>query len=101
MSVNYLSAVIFDEQILALAGICSSGAGVSTVESYSFHTNQWSTIKSMRTKVWSHCSYALNGKVFVIGGYYNTIEMYDPSTSVWTLRGKLNKPRSNFGVVKL
>lgn len=51
----------------------------------------------------SHTSMMLgNGKILVIGGWHGgplkSVELYDPSTGLWTNTGNMNNPRYNHGI---
>lgn len=79
------------------------GGNVSAVEIYDSTTTTFSNTGNMiQTFRYGHTSTLLpNGKVLVTGGYrtgvtitsFNTAELYDPTTGLFTSTGNLNYPR--------
>jgi N-acetylneuraminic acid mutarotase len=62
------------------------------------HPSTWTFTSSMNHPRWKHAASVLtNGKVLVIGGFYNdaqnSTELYDPSTETWTSVSSMNSVR--------
>ena len=70
------------------------GPFLSSIEVYNPKTNQWREIGDMPAAKSSHTASVINGKIYVIGGffrgngldtkYFKTIEIYHPETGRWT-----------------
>ncbi len=83
------------------------GPFLSSMEVYNPKTNQWREIGDMPAAKSSHTASVINGKIYVIGGffrgngldlkYFKTIEIYHPETGRWTQ--KPDMPTSKFGHV--
>jgi kelch-like protein 12 len=81
---------------------------LSTVETYSTITGQWSTIKEL-TVPRCYCSATLlGGKIIVVGGYdgnalLNSMEEYDEVKNTWVIKTTMPTPRcdAGFAVIKL
>lgn len=90
-------------------------AALSSVESFSFETGEWTSFPSMTRARDSHCATVCEHKIYVIGGSIsgrmsaqqedgrntNTIEVFDPKTSTWTLHDDLSIARWNSKAVTL
>jgi len=82
------SAAITNDQMIVTSGF---GEGtrlnrLHSVECYSFSTESWSYLPSLKFSRAGHCSRVLDGKVYVIGGTFpNNIECLDtnPPLSIW------------------
>lgn len=82
---QHLAAVIFEGEILAIGGKGGVYEKLSSVESYSFATRQWSLLPGMSVARYGHCACVHNGNVFVVGGNRTkSIESYDPVKQHWT-----------------
>jgi len=78
-----LSAVAFDDTILAIGG-WGSNMGLAAVESYSFEDDVWSHFQPMTLRRYYHCASVFDGKVFVFGGNSTTsVEYFDPDLEEW------------------
>lgn len=83
------STVIVNDKMIVTSGF---GEGsrfnrLLSVESYSFSTSTWSSLPPLQFARAGHCSRALDGKVYVMGGTFpNNIECLDtnPPTGVWS-----------------
>lgn len=56
--------------------------------------NTWTTKASMSTARYHHQAPAVNGKIYVIGGYdgkstYNSVEEYNPKANTWTTKAPM------------
>lgn len=81
------------------------GPFLSSIEAYNPKTNQWREIGDMPDAKSSHTASVINGKIYVIGGFFRgqgidmkefkTIEIYHPQTGRWTQ--KPDMPVSKFG----
>ena len=70
------------------------GPFLSSMEVYNPKTNQWREIGDMPAAKSSHTASVINGKIYVIGGFFRgngldikdfkTIEIYHPETGRWT-----------------
>ena len=70
------------------------GPFLSSMEVYNPEANQWSEIGDMPAAKSSHTASVINGKIYVIGGFFRgngldmkdfkTIEIYHPETGRWT-----------------
>jgi N-acetylneuraminic acid mutarotase len=83
---------------------------MATVEEYDPATNSWQTKRSLLLARNHHVSAGVGDKVYVIGGRIGAafisggsnnvdlVEMYDPTTNMWTVRDKMPTRRSAMGV---
>src|SRR2546430_2077122 len=90
--------------IYAIGGTNTSGnIKYSTMEVYSPTTNTWSTGPSMITGRQSAGGAAINGKIYVVGGwagpgqYLSNNEVYDPVANSWTAATSMPTIRGSFG----
>ena len=69
------------------------GPYLSSVEVFNPKTNQWQERTEMSTPKSEHTASVIDGKIYVMGGYFeegeeyknlSTIEIYDPATDRWT-----------------
>eukprot|EP00092_Neocalanus_flemingeri_P008993 GFUD01009677.1.p1 GENE.GFUD01009677.1~~GFUD01009677.1.p1 ORF type:complete len:515 (+),score=81.44 GFUD01009677.1:118-1662(+) len=78
---------------------------MADAEIFSWNSNSWKNVASMKTGRFGHAVVAVGEKIFAIGGddrnpnnILDTIEMYDPKKNTWNIiETKLKKPRTNFG----
>ena len=91
---------VVNGEIYAIGGLGGSGIAeqldvyLSSVEVFNPKTNQWRERTEMSAPKALHAASVLNGKIYVIGGYFlkedsefkklSTIEIYDPVTDRWT-----------------
>jgi len=90
----YLGATVIDNKIYAVGGISGPIPGwynVSTNEEYDPATNTWTSKTSMSTSRHQVSVTAVNGKIYVIGGWTGSLgsvlninEEYDPNDDSWT-----------------
>jgi N-acetylneuraminic acid mutarotase len=94
-----------DGQIYVIGGLANGLPGTNTVESYNTATNTWSTQAPMPTPRYGLAAvvgsdgliYAIGGFSFrVLGGVLSTVEVYDPLSNSWTVKGPMPSPRANF-----
>ena len=81
------------------------GPFLSSIEAYNPKTNQWKEIGDMPDAKSSHTASVINGKIYVIGGFFQghgrdmkdfkTIDLYHPQTGRWTQ--KPDMPDSKYG----
>ena len=72
------------------------GPFLSSIEVYNPRKNDWREIGNMPTAKSGHTASVINGKIYVMGGYFwnrgqrttdfKTIEIYDPRTGRWSQR---------------
>ncbi|MGF9644002.1 kelch repeat-containing protein [Paenibacillus sp. MABNS29] len=60
--------------------------------------NAWISETNLNNKIDRVTLVTVNGKIYSIGGhdpnkFYDTIDVYDPETKIWTQKGKLPTPR--------
>ena len=69
------------------------GPFLSSAEVFDPKTDQWTEIIEMPTAKTGHTASVINGKIYVIGGFFrgngpfmylSTVEIYDPETDRWT-----------------
>ena len=75
------------------------GPFLSSIEAYNPKTNQWREIGEMPAAKSSHTASVVNGKIYVMGGffrgagrdfrYFSTIDIYHPETGRWTQKSKM------------
>ena len=91
--------------VLVTGGTQGFGAAaMADAEIFSWNSNSWKNVTSMKLGRFGHAVVALGERVFAIGGddrnqkNMDTIEEYDVRRNTWNIiKQKLNKPRSNFG----
>ena len=88
------------------------GPFLSSVEAFNPKTNQWREIGEMPAAKSSHTASVVNGKIYVMGGffrgagrdfrYFSTIDIYHPETGRWTQKSKMpvGKSRHTAEVIK-
>lgn len=96
------AAVIYDDCIFAIGG-GDSYAKRQSVESYSFATNQWSEMPSMKLskQLFEHSACVNRNSFYVFGGNGTggNFEVYNAETSKWEVVGPLFIPRERAYVV--
>ena len=96
---------VVDGKIYALGGTGwpqlpnHPGPFLSSMEVYNPETNQWRDIGDMPAAKSSHTASVINGKIYVIGGFFRgngldmkhfkTIEIYHPETGRWTQKSDM------------
>ena len=90
---------VVNGEIYAIGGLGShsiqdqSDLYLSNVEVFNSKTNQWQEKTEMPAPKALHTASVLDGKIYVIGGYFkedsefkklSTVEIYDPATDRWT-----------------
>ena len=81
------------------------GPFLSSIEVYNPKTNQWREIGDMPAEKSSHTASVINGKIYVIGGFFRghgrdmkdfkTIEIYHPETGRWTQKPNMSVGKSH------
>jgi len=113
------SAVVLQDQIIVTGGIGSKSFlnKLSTTESYSITDKIWSKCASLTIERSGHCSFVMNGSVYVLGGTFpNSVECLKSSpktlwskfwniagysTDSWELHDDINIPAFRSSVVPL
>jgi RNA polymerase sigma factor (sigma-70 family) len=98
-----VSTIVMNGEIYAMGGIpviTRPWHALSTVEVYNPAKDKWTKKADMPTARNGHCTGAVNGKIYVIGGMldeetlFSTVEVYDPVTDKWM--EKANMPTGRF-----
>ena len=61
-----------------------------SMEKYNPNKKSWTKVSSSLQKRMNHTAGVLNGKIYVMG-YSELIEVYDPLTNTWSIKGVLPK----------
>ena len=98
-----LSTKIFATDKVYIAGGFNGQECLSSAESYSPSTNQWTLIQNMRNRRSGVGVIAHDNCLFAIGGFngitrMNNGERFNPQTNQWTNISEMYSPRSNFGI---
>lgn len=93
----YLGTATVNGKIYAIGGEGEGAGGLNSVEEYNPLTDTWVNKSPMPTGRCAFATTVVDGKIYVIGGlkrydplhpftsdYTNAVEVYDPSTDVWT-----------------
>ncbi|CAH3164749.1 unnamed protein product [Porites lobata] len=99
------SAVADEDTIYAIGGQKNDQI-LDVVERFDSKMNSWCRVASMLEKKLLPCVAILNAKVFLFGGYTSihpphvcsSIEMYDPTSNMWTAIQGISAPTRFFGV---
>lgn len=97
------SLVSYNDQLYALGG--NDGFDrLPYVEVYDFRSNQWLPIEPMMGKRSTFKAIVLNDELYAVGGYdgshaCGTVEKFNHKTQAWISVGRLNVPRTAFGLV--
>ena len=99
------SAVADEDTIYAIGGQKNDQI-LDVVERFDSKMNSWCRVASMLEKKLLPCVAILNARVFLFGGYTSihpphvcsSIEMYDPTSNMWTAIQGISAPTRFFGV---
>ena len=72
---NLPSSAVFEGKIVVSGG--SNNGSLNSVEAYDHIADAWTNMPNMIEGRWSHCSVAIKNKLYVVGGYKATFEVYD------------------------
>lgn len=96
-------------KMYAIGGIIPNGICIGDVEEYDPSTNTWTQKAPMPTPRCTHSVItAQDGLIYAIGGHldyrYNnaelaTVEVYDPTTDIWTTKSPMSVARSGLVVI--
>ena len=100
-----LCAVADKDNIYAIGGKANNQM-LDVVERFDSKMNSWCRVASMLEKKLLPCVAILNARVFLFGGYTSihpqhvcsSIEMYDPTSNMWTAIQGISAPTRFFGV---
>ena len=100
-----LCAVADKDNIYAIGGKANNQI-LDVVERFDSKMNSWCRVASMLEKKLLPCVAILNTRVFLFGGYTSirppqvssSIDMYDPTSNMWTAIQGISAPRYFFGV---
>ena len=100
-----LCAVADKDNIYAIGGKANKQI-LDVVERFDSKMNSWCRVASMLEKKLLPCVAILNARVFLFGGYTSirpphvcsSIEMYDPTSNMWTAIQGISAPTYFFGV---
>ena len=67
-----------------------------SVEKYNPDKNEWTNVDSLLEKRMCHGAGVFNGKIYVLGGYSDIIEVYDPLVKTWNELDVLPNHRIRF-----
>ena len=106
VSRSSLRAVADKDTIYAIGGKVDNQNLLDVVERFDSKMNSWCRVASMLEKKLLPCVAILNARVFLFGGYTSTrppqvsssIEMYDPTSNMWTAIQGISAPTYFFGV---
>ena len=62
-----------------------------SVEKYNPYKQEWTKVDSLKQKRMCHVAGVFNGKIHVLGGYSDIIEVYDPVVKSWDVIGVIPK----------
>ncbi len=86
--------------VLLIAFLCASSLTLGVIPSYgTVSANSWITRASMPTDAYGGQAAVVDGKIYVIGGFYSANNFYDPSADNWTARSPLPNGVSINGAV--
>ena len=105
VSRSSLRAVADKDTIYAIGGKAENQM-LDIVEKFDSKMNSWCRVASMLEKKLLPCVAILNARVFLFGGYTSTrppqvsssIEMYDPTSNMWTAIQGISAPTRFFSV---
>lgn len=86
--------------IYTTEGITTNTSVSRVVEVYDRQNSSWSTVRALPATRHHHAAVAMNGRVYVIGGYAdltftptNNVYEYNPTENIWTEGRSLQQPR--------
>ena len=103
-----LSSSAVNGKIYAIGG--STGVAISTVEEYDPATDIWTKKADMPTARGGLATVAVNGIIYAMGGqgpgfgpnagggFFSTVEAYDPVKDNWTEKAKMPSEKGSFGI---
>ena len=98
------AAVLFNDHIIAIGGYGAEDK-LDTVESFCISGNleaqEWKPLPPMNHKRYGHCACVFDGKIFVIGGNIDCVEIYDPLSRSWSIHKSPDIARKYSAVVVL
>ena len=105
VSRSLLCAVADKDTIYAIGGKADNQM-LDVVERFDSKMNSWCRVASMLKKKFLPCVAILNARVFLFGGYTSicpphvssSIEMYDPTSNMWTAIQGISAPTRFFSV---
>ena len=105
VSRSLLCAVADEDTIYAIGGKADNQM-LDVVERFDSKMNSWCRVASMLEKKLLPCVAILNARVFLFGGYTSirpphvcsSIEMYDPTSNMWTAIQGISAPTRFFSV---
>jgi len=78
---------------------------LSSVETYSFDTKQWTMMQPLTIPRVGHCAAVCKDQIFVLGGNQDTagrrVEVYDSETQQWKIQSTLHTARFGSSLVCL
>ena len=106
VSRSSLRAVADKDTIYAIGGKVDNQNLLDVVERFDSKMNSWCRVASMLEKKLLPCVAILNARVFLFGGYTSihpphvcsSIEMYDPTSNMWTAIQGISAPTRFFSV---
>ena len=99
--------VVYNGNIVTLAGYTDLTTRVANVESYSIEDGKWSNLPSLPEALSSSCGLVFQDRIWVFGGFpnfsgpYGGAQVYSFDGSSWREEPKLAQPRGGAGAVAL
>lgn len=96
------ATVALDGRIFVAGGVDSDGGTSSRLEAFDPSMNSWTRLANMPLSVWRACAAAVDGRLYVFGGYRtsqfpfspsNRVFAYDPATNSWEEQTRMSQPR--------
>ena len=85
----------FGPRLVYVLGGCHGGDILGTVDVYNPLTDAWKQVSSMPTERHLHGAAALEGKIYVMGGFLRTADVYDPQSDQWQPLANMGGPRGS------
>ena len=103
-----LEANLVGDKIFLIGGLLPSTNSTSTpsgpnisnlTEAYDIQSDTWASLTPMLIPVFNYASAVVNGKIYVISGYYERgyserVQVYDPASNTWSLAAPIPIPVS-------
>lgn len=101
------SAVVYDNGYLyQIGGENPVGTAISDTFRYSIAANTWATMTGMITRAWGIDAVAIDGNIYVAGGYngstyFNHLQVYSTTANIWTSAAPMPVPLAYYQAVGL
>jgi len=97
-------AAIINDTMFVYGGCIAIGTQVTTVnEGYDLMLDTWFTRTPLYNGRYAHGYFAYDNKAYAVGGYslsvyYNSVEVFDPSTNAWSYETSMQYERQSVAV---